>query len=566
MHHQCDSRSCNDNVECFTMHRIIDFPRHVYQFIVCCFILLSGLSVFTQQSRATETNQLSLAIQTLLEDEAALSLPIRQEIAALRLYYIDNQGQPLWVGYSRGSSLVQSLRNSFLEGLEPSAYPTSVMDSTIQVASKLKPSGQAKVELYFSAIFLRFAKDLKIGRLLPSKVDPKLYWRKKEFNSLAAFVMAGQESDFNKFISRFQPQISEYAKLKQGLAFYKRVQKAGGWSSVPHSDVVIRPGDTNAIIPAIHARLEASDEEVHEDRDRESPEYDKYLVEAVKRFQKMHGLEPDGVIGKQTLFAFNIPVEDRIRQIIVTMERWRWKPENLGRDHILVNIAGYELRRVSNYRIEEVMRVAVGQPFHQTPVFSNEIKYLEINPYWNVPRSIAVNEELRKLKTNPAAREASGFEVVIGGKAVPLTAIDWSSVSATSFNYHLRQRPGPKNALGRVKFMFPNRFNVYLHDTPARSLFAKAQRAFSHGCIRLARPLDLAEQVLRTVPGWNRQRIEDTISSRERKVVKLTKPLPVHITYSTVWLDEGGQLQFRPDVYRRDAKLESALSGKVVSF
>ncbi len=179
-----------------------------------------------------------------------------------------------------------------------------------------------------------------------------------------------------------------------------------------------------------------------------------------------------------------------------------------------------------------------------------------------MPHSIAVREELPKLRENAAARAARGFEAVVNGKAVDLTAIDWTRVSASNFSLQLRQKPGPDNALGRVKFMFPNRFNVYLHDTPAHSLFARAQRAFSHGCIRLARPIDLAGQVLAVVPGWPRSRIDDVLQGKQRTVVRLPKALPVHLTYATVWLGQDGVVQFRPDIYGRDAKLEKALIGR----
>ncbi|GJM03870.1 MAG: murein L,D-transpeptidase [Rhodomicrobium sp.] len=524
------------------------------------------LIAFTYEGKGATPDQLKQAIVTQLETETmSLPLPVRQQQEALKAYYIENDGAPLWIRHKRMTSLVEALRNAELEGLSPGSYPTQTLMKASGLVSHADASGQAVVELYYSAFFLRFARDLKVGRLLPRKVDPKLYWQEKAFDAGAAFRILAGEQDMGGFIRRFQPQIKEYIGLKRILANYRQIEKAGGWQAVPHGDV-INAGDENASIPAIYQRLAVTDGELKDKRGADSRIYDEMLVEAVRRFQKLHGLEPDGVIGKQTVFALNISVRDRIRQIIVTMERWRWKPEQLGAHHILVNLAGYELRRVRNGKTEEVMRVAVGKPYHQSPVFSDKIKYLEFNPYWNVPRSIAVKEELPKLKANPGARAARGFEAVVGDNAVPLTAIDWGGVTASNFKFRIRQRPGPKNALGRVKFMFPNKFNVYLHDTPARSLFNRAQRAFSHGCIRLARPLDLAEQLLESLPGWSREKIVGVLNVGERKIVNLAKPVPVHLTYSTVWLDEAGRARFSSDIYGRDARLEQALAGRLASF
>jgi murein L,D-transpeptidase YcbB/YkuD len=526
-------------------------------------ILIQASGAAMAQSVGDTRSPLADAIRQLLSgsESSSLPLPVRQEQLALQRYYVDLGGELLWQPPVRMRSLVTALRAADQEGLDASVYPTRHLERLAGVAGFGDYTSAAQIELYFSAIFLRFARDMKVGRFLPTKIDPKLYWQKKEIDPLRALALMVQAPDMQSFIAQWQPAIHDYAKLKSVLAAYRDVEAAGGWPTVPHVDV-IKPGEEHPAVTAVHARLELTDDQLHGARDRESAIYDDVLVGAVKRFQHQHGLEADGVIGKQTIFAMNIPVTDRIRQIIVTMERWRWMPEDLGPSHIRVNIAGYELRRVENGRLEELMRVVVGKPYHQTPVFSDEIEYLELNPYWNVPYSIAVNEELPKLKTNPSARAARGFEAVVDGRGVSLTSINWSTISRSNFPVRLRQKPGPNNALGRVKFMFPNRFNVYMHDTPARSLFARAERAFSHGCIRLARPIDLAEQLLASLPGWDRKRIDKVLSSEERTVVRLPSKLPVHLTYATVWVAPDNSVQFRPDIYRRDAKLEKALLGQ----
>jgi murein L,D-transpeptidase YcbB/YkuD len=293
--------------------------------------------------------------------------------------------------------------------------------------------------------------------------------------------------------------------------------------------------------------------------------YDQGLQNAVQWFQKRHGLDDDGVIGKNTVAALNVPVEERINEIVVAMERWRWMPENLGRDHLIVNIAGFELRHVTDGQLVDDMAVVVGKPYSRTPVFSDRVRYLEFNPYWNVPPDIAIKEELPKLKTNPAARAAAGFEAVRGNQVYQLTDIDWSQYGPGNFPFQLRQRPGPANALGRVKFMFPNQFNVYLHDTPSRGAFEADSRAFSHGCVRLSRPLDLATEVLAGTAGWDRRRIDSVVAAGDRTTVNLAQPLPIHITYLTAWVDNGTP-NFRSDIYEQDAKLLNALDGRALAW
>jgi murein L,D-transpeptidase YcbB/YkuD len=272
----------------------------------------------------------------------------------------------------------------------------------------------------------------------------------------------------------------------------------------------------------------------------------------------------DGVVGPATIVALNTTVDVRVEEIAAAMERWRWMPEDLGDDHIIVNIAGFDLKLVRDRQLEDRMAVVVGKPYHRTPAFSNAIKYVELNPYWNVPSSIALKEELPKLRQNPAARQSAGFEAVRGDQVYALTSINWSQYGPGNFPFRLRQRPGSNNALGQVKFMFPNKFNVYLHDTPAKSLFSRSERAFSHGCIRLSRPLDLAAEVLGP-QGWSRARIDQVVDSGKRTVVNLDTHLPVHITYMTAWVDDGVP-NFRRDIYEQDKKLLAALEGQALAW
>ena len=510
---------------------------------------------------------LRVRLLDLLEEPQSLSLPIRKKLKALKAYYSDPSSPDLWQDDTLAAHFIRRLENAHKDGLGQRENLIEQLRAVRQV-NRLALTQEAQLgqlamaELYWSAGFLKYAAQLKKGRFLPTKIDSKLYWQPKEIDMVAALQLVSTLGDVDAFFDAWEPQLPTYKALKKALAEYQAIEAAGGWPNVDVIDV-LKPGEAHDIVTQLRARLAVTEGADPAPPPEQEMIYGEDLQAAVKRFQRRHGLEDDGVVGKNTFFQLNIPVDARLRQVVLSMERLRWMPEDLGKHYIKVNIAGYELRRVENGQVRELMRVVVGRPYHQTPVFSETMTYVEINPYWNVPRSIAVGEELPKLQRSPGARAAKGFEAVVNDKLVPVTAINWSRYSRTNFPVRLRQRPGPNNALGRVKFMFPNRFNVYMHDTPARSLFGKSARAFSHGCIRLARPIDMAEQVLSTsVPGWDRNRVEGVLESKKRTVVSLKSPIQVHVTYSTSWRDEDGDVQFRPDIYRRDAKLYAALFGK----
>jgi murein L,D-transpeptidase YcbB/YkuD len=293
--------------------------------------------------------------------------------------------------------------------------------------------------------------------------------------------------------------------------------------------------------------------------------YDDQLQAALIRFQERHGLAPDGRVGPKTRAALNVPIDARIQQMVLNLERRRWMPDDRGARYVFVNLADFELKVVHEPKTVLDTRVVVGAPYQRTPVFSAEMTYVVINPYWHVPPGIARNELLPKIREDPRYLAANDFELLSdwseSATLLDPLAIDWSAVSAQAFPYKLREKPGPGNALGRIKFMFPNRFNVYMHDTPARALFEKTVRSFSHGCIRVERPEEFGAVVLGRQPGWSLDRIQAAIARGERRIVTLAAPLPVHITYLTAWVNKDGSVHFRDDVYGRDALLAEALLG-----
>jgi L,D-transpeptidase YcbB len=301
--------------------------------------------------------------------------------------------------------------------------------------------------------------------------------------------------------------------------------------------------------------------------DRPGPEstsdlYDDDLVRAVQSFQSRHGLIEDGVIGPATHAALDVPVEARVRQMEINLERRRWMADDLGVFYVFVNIADAHLKVVEELADREktvfVSRLVVGKPFTRTPVFSDAMSYLVFNPYWGVPASIANKEFLPKLKADPGALTAQGIRMFANNTEIDPYSVDWAS--ATRIPYQLRQDPGPANALGRVKFMFPNSFNVYIHDTPSKSLFEKESRFFSYGCMRVETPDRLAE-VLLSAQGWTMDRIKAEIATGQQRIVRLETKVPVHITYLTAWVNKDGTVHFRTDVYDRDPRLAAALFG-----
>ena len=512
---------------------------------------------------AAERAAVTINVTDLLANEPRLPLPVRQRAEALVAYYQENGGPLLWVGRKHMDELVARLMAATDDGLDPKSYPADQLAKLVDATGHTDARSRAIIELYFSAAFLEYASDLKVGRVLPHKVDPNFFLEHRTIDQLAALNELGRAKSVDAFFDAWQPQAPDYAALKRSLADYRAIAEAGGWPSVPLGDS-LKPGISDDRVPVLRARLFFTD---GAPRQSSGPPglYDQGLVNAVKWFQKRHGLDDDGIVGRNTVAALNVPVEERIAEITVAMERWRWMPENLGRDHLIVNIAGFDLKHVDNGKVVDRMAVVVGKPYSRTPEFSDRVRYLEFNPYWNVPSDIAIREELPKLQSDPAALAASGFEAVRGDQVYRLTDIDWSQYGPGNFPFQLRQRPGPANALGRVKFMFPNQFNVYLHDTPSRGAFAAQTRAFSHGCVRLSRPLDLASEVLSGTSGWDRRRIDAVVAGGDRTIVNLATPLPVHITYLTAWVDDGTP-NFRNDIYAQDAKLISALGGRAMAW
>jgi murein L,D-transpeptidase YcbB/YkuD len=470
--------------------------------------------------------------------------------ATIRRIYPARDFAPIWI---EGDALAPHAEDfiAWLEqgparqGLRSEHYHLEALESLeIDRAGAL-----VDMELALSDAFLIVGSHFLAGRINPETLDSE--WvanrRHRDLGPLLEQAAAGA----GELLESLLPEASEYHALVQRLAELRRLRDAGGWMAVEAGET-LRAGDRGPRIAQLVERLRAGGDYAGTAVD----ELDAGVEAAVVAFQQRHGLTADGLVGRASLTALNLPIQDRINRIIVNLERWRWLPESLGERYVIVNIAGFELDVVERGESTLQMRVVVGRPYRRTPVFSDTIRYLVLNPSWEVPTRIATQDKLPLIRDNPDYLVSQGYQLLRGWGAdeqrVDPASVDWTQVTARDFPYRLRQRPGPLNALGQVKFMFPNEFSVYLHDTPTRELFAEDARAFSSGCIRLQQPLDLAALLLGSDPRWSRDEIDRVIASGVERTVSLPEPIPVHLLYWTVWVEDDTTLQFRDDIYGRD--------------
>jgi murein L,D-transpeptidase YcbB/YkuD len=357
------------------------------------------------------------------------------------------------------------------------------------------------------------------------------------------------------------------------LERYRRIAADGGWTALAGGQTLELGVQSEAVIH-LRKRLEKSGDLLSEvnriaANSMTLSRFDRAVAMAVAAFQRRHGLKIDGKVGPQTLAALNVPVEARIDTLRANMERRRWVPTELGHRHLRVNIPAFELEVVDGGRVIKTLRVVVGRPKRPTPVLSGRMTYLELNPYWHVPPRIARKDILPKVQADPDYLLQKGFHVfsdwTAQARELDPRGIDWSQVSQHSFPYKLRQDPVPSNALGQVKFMFPNKHSIYLHDTPAKGLFEKERRSFSSGCVRVEAPRELAALLLTDTPAWDEGRLVAAFDMQKPKVVRLKNPMPVHLQYWTAWVDaDDGRIHFREDIYKRDGALLKALSRRVL--
>ena len=465
--------------------------------------------------------------------------------------------------------LVRAIRGADSEGLNFRDYHLSLIEALVTRTHSdmgnnrnLLPVEMTDLDLLCTDAFLLYASHLSSGRVNPETVQAEWFIKSREVDLVEVLHKGLEGRQVQETLENLRPPHPGYARLKQALATYEDTLKTGGWAQVPPGPKMEK-GDRGRRVKALRSRLIASGD-LEGSTPGDPDFFDDDLHQAVLRMQKRHGLEADGIVGPATLAALNVPTRDRARQIQVNLERWRWLPRSFGRRYIYVNIANYELDVFDGGRAVMNMRAMVGKKYRRTPVFAGNMTYLELNPYWNVPTSIAKKDIMPRLREDPQYLEKQNIRVFESwapeAREVDPCTVDWKQVAEQGCSFKLRQDPGPKNALGMVKFMFPNKFDVYMHDTPHRELFNKTKRSFSSGCIRVEKPLELAEYLLKEDPEWTREHIVAAIEGRENQKVSLPEPMPVLILYFTAWVDDDGTLNFRDDIYDRDRPLYQALT------
>ena len=460
----------------------------------------------------------------------------------MQAFYSQREGAPAWVDNrrptERAAEAIAVLNTARAHGFSPDDYGTSELLKMSQEVEQIDKESSKRLEhnaqfdVRLTAAMLAFGRDVAIGRFK----DPK--WKsQRQAPDLVAALVTIADGDPEEWVDLVRPPHAEYEALARALEALHGQQEKGGWPQVSG------PG-----VPALRDRLAMSGYLKGDPAASTAAE----VEAAVKAFQESHSIKATGVVDPQTLAALNVPLETRMRQVALNLQRWRWMPDDMGDRHFMINVPYFHLIAREQGKPVMDIRVIVGKVGNNTPLFSDEMESVVFSPYWNIPDSIAQGETLPAIARDPAYLSRQNIEIVrTSGGTVSPADVDWNDPEALK-GYAFRQRPGAGNALGHVKFLFPNAHNVYLHDTPTDQLFGKPTRAFSHGCIRVEEPEQLAKYVLRDYPEWDEPSIGAAMPSGNEKHVKLTQKIPVHIVYFTAWVDENGGLHFQPDIYGYD--------------
>ncbi len=486
-------------------------------------------------------------------------------------FYSARDFEPVWIVDGRLSqpaiAILGALEISDSHGLRPGDYLARVLLPGMGLVGNEPgdPVSLARLDVALSGSTMRYIKDLHQGRFSPQQLELGLDITHRQLDLAAELRKVEGAMDPSLALDAYAPQHVGYSRLREELAYYRRLAADEDWRPLDDAQV-IHPGDLYPEADLLHHRLRLT-RDLNVDSVSAGAVYDETLVAAVERFQERHGLEIDGILGKHSFAQLNRSWDDRASQLAVGLERWRWIPDRLETRLIAVLVPAFSLRAMNDLGDPSAgildSRVVVGKSYarYRTPIFKGDLQYLEFRPYWNIPRSI-VRGEIAPHLDEPGYLEEQGYEIVRqftnDPGSLPPTAENLEKVKTGQLL--LRQRPGPKNALGEVKFIFPNEYNVYLHSTPAKGLFARARRDFSHGCIRVAKPVELAEWVLSDQPEWDRSAVERAMSQGSPTRVMVSRHIPVYILYSTAVVDMlEDHVHFYDDIYGLDGKLARAL-------
>jgi len=522
----------------------LSFARPFYVSLTLGLATLGGDTLAWAESAPTMQRRIDTVIASVPSADPERDSRTLREFYRARGYHL------AWTGPkgAAGARLLDELPNlAAAEGLDRSPYVLPTSSST-----------EIEADVLQSSALLRLGHDIAIGRVDPDRAFGGFGGKNRNgFDGVRFLRGLADGKALSDQAAAFQPPFVGYLRLKEGLERTRAIARAGGWPSIPDGPKLVPLETVDERLPILRRRLIASG-----DLDpalADGTAYDAPVVEAVKRFQRRHGLDPDGTIGARSLAALNVPVEVRLRQIAANLERWRWMPHQLGRLHVSVNIPAASLDLVEDGAVALSMRVVVGDTRHPTPSMDTSMSSVVLNPPWSVPTSIVNNEILPKLRRDPNYLANSNLQIADYPEDSPEAAgdgIDWNAIGK-KFPYRLRQPPGPDNALGQLKFNLRNADDIYLHDTPNHRAFSRAFRALSHGCIRLEDPVGLGEILLGN--RWQGRLGENLNADKKTRTLKLERNIPVYLVYFTAWVDPTGDINFREDIYGHDRRLGQAL-------
>ena len=532
-------------------------------YILSLFIVILSSTIIHAQEKTTEEVLASKVVFGDGQNAVAVNGIELFSQVELPKFYANRDFEPAWTHSKNKKDLIESIEASYDEGLSPDDYHLKMIKSLTEKEKKEKLTADEKadLDLLMTDALILYTSHLSEGKLEQSELRKSWDVERNEGppNPDSLLTATLYNKRIKVVLEEFKPNHYMYKLMKFHLKKLRTEAAQGGWPEVSEGET-LKPGDTAARVVALRNYLKAVGDLKDYAVDNQEV-FDSILEVAVKDFQLRHKLTTDGIIGKGTIEQMRVPIEDRIDMIILNLERTRWIFQNPDDDFLLVNIAGFHVKRITDRKEVFDSRVIVGKYHKESPVFKGVMKYIVMNPTWTLPYSISTHETLPRLKKDPGYLAAKHMEVMDrDGNILDPSTIDWSQYSRGNFPFIIRQKAGPWNALGEVKFMFPNKYAVYLHDTPSRGLFNQQDRAFSHGCIRTEDKWGLMMSLMNDPAVWNMDKINKILKSGKTTTITLPKPVNIYLIYLTAAVDQSNKLMFMRDVYKRDKEVISALN------
>jgi murein L,D-transpeptidase YcbB/YkuD len=527
------------------------------------FFLLCLILPAPAQAESSWQAQSSRHLQQLLKSNPERLAELDEP--AIRTFYKERQYSPLWSDakgrLNRAYDLLQVIVHAGDEGLRPSDY---YLDEIRKSWTATGLDESMRLDLLLSAALYRYSNHVYSGMFKPAELDVNWHILNEPLDVAGLLNKVAKNDAIAVSLNKLPPQHSGYQSLKKALSRYREIERQGGWQPFD-TGPTLEPGMQHPQVKLLRKRLAVSGDLVE---GAETDIFDHGLAEAVKSYQQRHGLTVDGNVGPQTRRSLNIPVSARIRQICINMERWRWMPRKLGKRYLMVNMTGFELYIMENGSPVLSMPVIVGKSYRATPSFSGLVSTMEYNPYWTIPMNLVAQDIIPRQISDPSFLQRKSIRVFRGwenAREIDPKTVNWKQLDMEKFPYWLRQDPGPENALGQVKFLFSNPYEIYLHGTPDRHLFDRAVRTFSSGCIRVKDPVRLASYMLNDGSQQMEEEVLATIHLGTNQSIRLPVAVPIYLVYWTAWVDQDGKLNFRQDIYGRDAALNGSFDNNSVS-